>query len=218
MTIAGIEGSLRLWMPETLAARWLTTISMPPSNAKRTAAPPELEAVWRAEAGTIPLSRGLKSLRPGGVLPLAGSRLGGTPNSPVGIVELTVRLSTRGGRYVLAAEPVALSGGGRLTVTAPLRYEPTPREGIAVNPTRPTPAHEPAQAPAVDVPVTLVVELGRINLTLGRLADLKPGDILELGRHSREPVELTSGGRLVARGELVQIDTELGVRVTNIFL
>jgi type III secretion system YscQ/HrcQ family protein len=69
-----------------------------------------------------------------------------------------------------------------------------------------------------EVPVTLVVELGRVNLTLTRLADLKPGDVVELGRHSREPVELTSGGRLVARGELVQIDTELGVRVTRVFL
>ena len=69
-----------------------------------------------------------------------------------------------------------------------------------------------------DVPVTLVVELGRVNLTLRRLADLKPGDVIELGRHSREPVELPSGGRLVARGELVQIDTELGVRITQVFL
>lgn len=69
-----------------------------------------------------------------------------------------------------------------------------------------------------DIPVTLTVELGRVNLTLSRLADLKPGEVVELGRHSREPVELTSGGRLVARGELVLIDTELGVRVTSIFL
>ena len=68
------------------------------------------------------------------------------------------------------------------------------------------------------MPVTLTVELGRINLPLGRLADLKPGDVLELGRHAREPVELTSGGRLIARGELVQIDNELGVRVTHVFL
>ena len=65
--------------------------------------------------------------------------------------------------------------------------------------------------------MTLTVELGRVNLTLNRLADLKPGDVLELGRHSREPVELTSGGRLVARGELILIDTELGVRVTHVF-
>ena len=61
---------------------------------------------------------------------------------------------------------------------------------------------EPSPAAALDVPVTLVVELGRVNLPLSRLADLKTGDVVELARHS-PPVELTSGGRLVARGELV---------------
>ena len=57
-----------------------------------------------------------------------------------------------------------------------------------------------------------------MNLTINQLAELKPGDVVELGRHSRAPVELTSNGRLVARGELVQIDTDLGVRVTSTFL
>ncbi len=37
-------------------------------------------------------------------------------------------------------------------------------------------------------------------------------------RHSRSPVELTSNGRLVARGELILIDTDLGVRITGVFL
>ena len=84
---------------------------------------------------------------------------------------------------------------------------------------------QPAASPAtpqgagpLDVPVTLTVELGRVNLTLAQLADLKPGDVVELNRHSRAPVELTSNGRLVARGELILIDTDLGVRVTNVFL
>ena len=75
----------------------------------------------------------------------------------------------------------------------------------------------PESAP-LDVPVTLTVELGRVNLTLNRLADLKPGDVVELSRHSRAPVELTSNGHLVARGELILIDTDLGVRVTRVFL
>lgn len=86
-------------------------------------------------------------------------------------------------------------------------------------PTAPTGPSTPApDASPLDVPVTLTVELGRVNLTMGRLADLKPGDVVELSRHSRAPVELTSNGRLVARGELILIDTELGVRVTSVFL
>jgi type III secretion system YscQ/HrcQ family protein len=79
------------------------------------------------------------------------------------------------------------------------------------------PSSAPATSP-LDVPVTLTVELGRVNLTLTQLADLKPGDVVELNRHSRAPIELTSNGRLVARGELILIDTDLGVRVTNVFL
>ena len=89
--------------------------------------------------------------------------------------------------------------------------------GTPVPPTEDQRRPQPETSP-LDVPVTLTVELGRVNLTLEPLAELKPGDVIELGRHSREPVELTSNGRLVARGELVLIDTELGVRVTHVFL
>jgi flagellar motor switch protein FliN/FliY len=76
----------------------------------------------------------------------------------------------------------------------------------------------PENPPQAEWPVTLTVELGRVGLSLEQMADLKPGDILNLARHSREPVELTSGGRLVACGELLLIDTELGVRITTVLL
>src|SRR5262249_47749597 len=158
--------------------------------------------------GTIAMPKGLAKLRVGGVLPPGGVRLTGTAADPRGAIDLVLDTS-HDGRYRLPTEPISHSGGGRLLVTAPYQWIPTPREALAVNPA--PDASSPANAH--DVPVTLVVELGRVNLPLRRLADLKPGDVIELGRHSREPVELTSGGRLVARGELVQIDTELGVRV-----
>jgi flagellar motor switch protein FliN len=158
----------------------------------------------------------LKTLKVGGVLPMIDSPLGGTAQNPTGTVELILATSDHDGRFSITGEPVSYSGGGHLTVTAPLRHENTPREPIAVTTTTPNP--DTQGSPALDVPVTLVVELGRVNLTLSRLAELKSGDVVELGRHSREPIELTSGGRLVARGELVQIDTELGVRVLQVFL
>ena len=83
--------------------------------------------------------------------------------------------------------------------------------------TAPNRAGEPVVDP-LDAPVTLTVELGRLSLPLSRLADLKAGDVLELNRHGREPVEITSGGRTVARGDLVLIGDELGVRVTTVLL
>lgn len=216
LTLGTTEGSIRLWLTEPLVGRWLNSEPSPPSSeTDRIARSDTLAGDWKARAGTIALPRGLKTLRHGGVLPLTNSRLGGTAQSPSGRVELISELAAHGGRYVIPAEPVPLSGGGRLTVTGPVRHDPTPREAIAMSPST---GPEPAATSPNDVPVTLAVELGRVSLTLGRLADLKPGDVVELGRHSREPVELTSAGRLVARGELVLIDTELGVRVTHLFL
>ncbi len=216
VTIGTVEGSIRLWTTESLmVARWLKT--RPPRPARPRSlrqGSASYSGTWKAEAGTIALPRGLKTLRAGGVLPLIDSRLRGTPLSPSGPVELTLRLTGTDGRFVMDAEPVPNSGAARLTVTTAARQIPTPREAIPMPPSQ----NEPSPTAATDVPVTLVVELGRVNLTLGRLADLKPGDVVELGRHSREPIELTTAGRLVARGELVLIDTELGVRVTHLFL
>jgi type III secretion system YscQ/HrcQ family protein len=216
LRIGGVAGSLRLWIPEALVVRWLAAPTSRGAGGRVSHAA-ELAATWRALAGTISLPRGLKTLRAGGVLPLIDSPLRGSHQDPGGPVELALALTAASGRFVIPAESAPFSGGGRLRLTAPLRFLPTPREPLAVS-TPATNPDPPAPAAVTDVPVTLVVELGRVNLTLGRLADLKPGDLVELGRHSREPVELTSGGRLVARGELVQIDTELGVRVTHVFL
>jgi type III secretion system YscQ/HrcQ family protein len=217
LRVGNDEGSLRLWLPDALVARWLATPAGSVSDrvVRPLARAAEMAGTWRALAGTIALPRGLRTLRAGGVLPPGEARLRGTVTGPEGLVELTLSLTGDGGRFVIPAEPAPLSGGARLRLTGPLRFETTPREPAAVShpATNPDPSTQPT-----DVPVTLVVEIGRVNLTLGRLADLKPGDVVELGRHSREPVELTTAGRLVARGELVQIDTELGVRVTHVFL
>jgi type III secretion system YscQ/HrcQ family protein len=214
-------GSIRLWIPESLVALELADeLAQPPissSEAKELADRfADLTGSWRAVAGAVSLPRGLGRLRVGGVLPIDGNRLGGTPQSPVGPVEL--ELIDRDGRSWFPAEATPGTGGRRLSLTAPIQRQRLPREALPVNPSQDTSNTSPTDPSPTDVPVTLVVELGRINLPLRRLADLKPGDVLELGRHAKEPVELTSGGRLIARGELVQIDTELGIRVTNVFL
>lgn len=200
------SGSIRLWLPESILSR---LDSAPPPPIEPGPFHLALASTWRAEAGTITLARGLSRLKPGGVLPIDGNPLGGAVGSPIGPIQLVCRDGD--GRSQFGAEAVANTSGGRLKIVSPLEREPTPREPLAMPPST-------ASSPPADIPVTLVVELGRVNLSLSRLADLKPGDVVELGRHSREPVELTSNGKLVARGELVQIDTELGVRVTNVFL
>ncbi|WP_435017893.1 FliM/FliN family flagellar motor switch protein [Tundrisphaera sp. TA3] len=212
-------GSIRAWLPETLLALWLA--DDPPAGH---AAPiplaryADLASEWHAEAGSATLPRGLHRLRPGLILPIDGAALRGTPASPDGPIRLAQRDAS--GRSILPVRAAPDTSAARLIVADLPRHEPLPREvPIMTAPGDPSPAESaPADAARPDIPVTLAVELGRVNIPLRRLADLKPGDVLELGRHAREPVELTSNGRLVARGELVQIDAELGVRVLSVFL
>jgi type III secretion system YscQ/HrcQ family protein len=219
--IGAVTGAVRLWVPLAVLSRWLDEAPADSGRGWDRAVQhlDELTAHWRALAGTVAMPRGLGWLRKGGVLPIDARALLGTPESPQGMIQLVLELAQGGTRYSFVAEPVPHSGGGSVRITRALEKDPIPREAVPMSPSDefPPPSIDVALAPA-EIPVTLTVELGRVNLTLARLADLQPGDVIELGRHSREPVELTSGGRLVARGELVQIDTELGVRVSHVFL
>jgi type III secretion system YscQ/HrcQ family protein len=213
------SASARLWLPESLLALWLFDDPPAPAGPRPLGKLAGLSSEWRAEAGSVMLARGLSKLRTGSLLLIDGAPLKGTPRSPEGPIELAQ--ADPAARFSFLARAVPDTAAARLILDSPLRREPRPRETLSMSASTDsmpvvTP-HAPALAPA-DVPVTLTVELGRVNLPLHRLADLKPGDVLELGRHPRDPVELTSGGRLIARGELVQVDTELGVRVTHVFL
>jgi flagellar motor switch/type III secretory pathway protein FliN len=237
-------GAVRLWLPEPVVERWLDSpnrMDVPGPEALggsegsvgRGETVPrvpraELSSLWRAEAGSVAMSQGLKRLRVGGVLPLTGSRLTGTPASPGGPIDLVLDLQAQEGRFRIPVQPVPDSSGRLVRLDNGLIHEHRPRDPILVNVketrtmsqssagTNPPSVTAPEVAP-LDVPVTLAVELGRVNLTLDRLADLRPGDVIELSRHSRAPVELTSNGRLVARGELILIDTDRGVWLTCLF-
>lgn len=213
-------GSVRLWISEGLVERLLETD--PPIRDVDPdlllAKLGRLTSDWWAEAGQLSLPEGFGSLRPGLVAPLIGSRLHGTAQNPCGRVDLLTRIP--GFLYRLITEPAPNSGAGRLLAQPPIRCEPLDEEPAIMNGLDdPNATNVGADGPnPAELPVTLAVELGRISLPLNRLADLRAGDVIELGRTQREPVELTSGGRLVARGELIQIDAELGVRVISVFL
>jgi type III secretion system YscQ/HrcQ family protein len=66
---------------------------------------------------------------------------------------------------------------------------------------------------APDVPVPLVVVMGKKTVTLEELLTLRIGEVIELGRPPSETVDVVVSGRLIARGELVDIDGQLGVRI-----
>jgi flagellar motor switch protein FliN/FliY len=67
-----------------------------------------------------------------------------------------------------------------------------------------------------DIPVEVVVELGRARMTIRELASLERDDVVELGRGSDEPVELVVGGRVLARGEIVMSKDGLALRIVEV--
>jgi len=67
-----------------------------------------------------------------------------------------------------------------------------------------------------DVPVELAVEIGRTRMTIGETLALCPGSIITLNRLAGEPVDLLVNGKPIARGEVVVIDEEFGLRVTEV--
>jgi flagellar motor switch/type III secretory pathway protein FliN len=69
---------------------------------------------------------------------------------------------------------------------------------------------------ALEAPLVVRVEIGAVSLSASAWAALKPGDVIETGKRVAEPVLLRIGGRAVARGELVDIEGEVGVRVREL--
>jgi type III secretion system YscQ/HrcQ family protein len=70
---------------------------------------------------------------------------------------------------------------------------------------------------ARQLPVELVIELGRVQLTAAQVMVIETGDVLTLARAVGTTVDLRVGERLLGRGELVDVEGEAGVRVVEVF-
>jgi len=89
----------------------------------------------------------------------------------------------------------------------------------------PFPAFDPAPASdtlprgvdlIMDIPLEVTCELGRVRMLIRDVLELEAGSIVELDHVAGEPIDLLVNGRLVAHGEVVVIDDNFGVRVTEI--
>jgi flagellar motor switch protein FliN len=68
----------------------------------------------------------------------------------------------------------------------------------------------------LDVALALTLRFGSRSLPLGEVLDLHPGAVIELDRQVQDPVDVLLDGRLVARGEVVVMEGNYGLRVTEI--
>lgn len=66
----------------------------------------------------------------------------------------------------------------------------------------------------LDVKMPVAIELGRTEMPISELLTLGPGSVIELNKLAGEPVDLLVNGKIIARGEVVVVDENFGVRIT----
>ena len=68
----------------------------------------------------------------------------------------------------------------------------------------------------LDVPVSLTIELGGCQLPMREVLQLAIGSVIQLDKAADAPVELSINGKLIARGEVVVIEEQFGVKITEV--
>ena len=68
----------------------------------------------------------------------------------------------------------------------------------------------------LDIQMKVIVELGRTVLKIKDILELGPGSIIELDKLSGEPVDILVNGSLVAKGEVVVIDENFAIRISDV--
>ena len=68
----------------------------------------------------------------------------------------------------------------------------------------------------LDIPLQVTVELGRTKRSIKEILELSAGSIIELDKLAGEPVDVLVNGKLIAQGEVVVIEENFGVRITDI--
>lgn len=120
----------------------------------------------------------------------------------------------------LGGTTMRLSIGVRADAAAAAAKKPAPA------PPPPAPASDDLRRPQgslvgnldllLDVELDASVRFGSCEMELKDLLELGPGDVVELNRHVADPVDLVVGDRIVARGEVVLVNGNFGLRVTEV--
>lgn len=80
----------------------------------------------------------------------------------------------------------------------------------------PEPPSPPGLELLLDVELEAALRFGCCEMPLGEILELGPGDVVELDRHVTDPVDLIVSDKIVARGEVVLVNGNFGLRVTEV--
>lgn len=112
----------------------------------------------------------------------------------------------------MGPEEAVPPAGGASASSAAQAYEPTPiADAVQAGGSMGAPITLLA-----DVDMDVTVELGRANVPVRELLSLQPGMVIELDRQAGSPIDVLVNGRLIARGEVVVLDEQFGLRITEI--
>jgi len=155
-------------------------------------------------------------------------------NSPVGKMDVAAALrpaleaaAATLGRVRVASErleePVAALDGLRdkgMFVAVPLLADGEHQATFALQVNLPRPSSGGGQRGSLDllrhVAMEVTVEIGRTRMTVQELLSLHPGEVVELDRAASAPADLLVNGTLIARGEVVVVDEDFGLRISEI--
>jgi type III secretion protein Q len=113
--------------------------------------------------------------------------------------------------------PIEFTAAGGQLVTAPMRGRGSAWEwSMEIVADKPSGDGE-RNGVLDDLPVKLVFELGRVDLSLREIRQLAPGAVVALARPVEESVDVIANGRRIGRGSLIQIGDSLGVRLARLF-
>ncbi|MDR2999751.1 MAG: flagellar motor switch protein FliN [Fibromonadaceae bacterium] len=115
----------------------------------------------------------------------------------------------------LSSSPsIPMAGGGfaagGVPVSAPPSFAPGQSAGVFGS------TGNKALDLLMDIELPIVIELGRAQMSLKRILELGPGAIVEMDRLAGEPVDILINGKVVARGEVVVVDENFGVRIKEL--
>ena len=172
-------------------------------------------------AGLAWVTRGeLSTLRVGDIWSLGEELSRSEDREPeVPALEGACALAPPGGTMGVA---VSLRGANTLVVGSHLVPLPLDVDGGDVCSEEESPvAEEQPKKPGLEdtvlnAPVVVRVELGSVGMTVQEWSELSAGDVIQCGRRIGAPADLRVGGAVVARGELVSVEGELGVRIIEL--
>jgi type III secretion system YscQ/HrcQ family protein len=195
LSVGEQRGSARALLSEHAAGAWLAE-SPPPRRFDVPSAWVGLPIQLCAHAATVRLTMPeLAALEPGDIV----------------VPERTALARGTDGFHGSATLHALGGSHGRVharcsVATNELRIEAIERGGHAMNDDEP-------EALVKDAPIEVCVELARFTVRLEDVLGLRVGEVWSTGNAIGERVALTANGRTIARGELVDIDGEIGVRI-----